>query len=69
MTATEISQAAEELTETGWHFSPDATTWTGGFWWHEDMGFVTNQGGNFSNYTEATAAVVRMLESIEIINS
>ncbi|MCA9909205.1 MAG: hypothetical protein KC519_11195 [Anaerolineae bacterium] len=64
MTYQQIEQAAEELTEAGWTFSPDATTWTGGFWWHEELGFVTNQGGPFKRYAEATEAAITMIENL-----
>ena len=59
MTAKEITAKIEEIEEQGWQFAADASTWSGGFFWHETQGFCTNQGGSFSWIGEAVDAVVR----------
>lgn len=64
MTYQEMTEAEETLREAGWTFSADPNSWTGGYWWHEDHGFVTNQGGFFSRFSEATQAAMRTMDFI-----
>ena len=59
MTAKEITAKIEEIEEQGWQFAADGNTWSGGFFWHETQGYVTNQGGSFDRISEAVEAVVR----------
>lgn len=59
MTPHEIISKEQELIDAGWHWAADPTTWSGGFFWHEEQGYVTNGGGSFSWIGEAVAAVVR----------
>ena len=59
MTAQEIIAKENELIENGWTWAADGSTWSGGFFWHEAQGFVTNQGGAFDRISEAVEAVVR----------
>lgn len=64
MTYQEMQNAEEYLKENGWRFSADPNSWTGGYWWHDCYGFVTNQGGFFSRFAEATQAALRTMQFI-----
>lgn len=59
-----IQVAIEELETAGWRYMHDTTTWTGGFWWHDDIGGATNQGGHWPNICEATASAFRSIEAL-----
>jgi len=68
MTAKEITAKIEEIEEQGWQFAADPSTWSGGFFWHETQGYVTNQGGSYSRISEAVEAVVRFQTAMEQIS-
>jgi len=67
MTSQEIIAKEQELIKEGWNWAADPSTWSGGFFWHEIQGFVTNQGGSFHWIGEAIEAVVRFQTAIDQI--
>jgi len=68
MTSQEIIVKEQELIEEGVTWAADPSTWSGGFFWHETQGFVTNQGGSFRWIGEAIDAVVRFQTAMEQIS-
>ena len=68
MTAEQITAKENELIEQGWHWAADPTSWSGGFFWHEDHGYCTNQGGYWSWIGDAIASVVRVETMMEQIS-
>lgn len=63
----EIIAKENELLEAGWHWAPDPGTWSGGFFWHESQGYVTNGGGPFEWIGDAVSAVVRFEQAMQAI--
>lgn len=50
----------------GWAYIADSATWTGGIWYHEDMGSVNQGGGSFATIMDALAAIERFTSNLQM---
>ncbi len=69
MTAKEILAKAQEYEEEGWTYAPDPSTWSGGMWIHEELGFVNYHGGSYPSISEAVEGLGRFLDAFAKIQS
>lgn len=63
MNASEILQKFEEYKAEGWTYIPEPTTWSGGTWMHEELGFVNQGGGSFDDIIQAVEGMARFKEA------